>query len=321
VKKMKLSFRNYAQGDEETYVNIYRERYKTCSWFSKHGPATASDAKQEIAQKSGNSTYRLIFALTENNPIGFIEASMEDAQTGLIHGYTPCILPTYSQKEVGSALIQTAVKHLREQGAKKLRYSIMGRNSDTTPYIELYQTLDFKISRKALIMWKKLDTLPEYVTPLLINLATLNQVNADCFVDLFIKCFQDSKDRDAAQIASNIEQTKKFIQQLREREGPNHDPGGWITASLNGEFVGFTIAIQQGTDGLIAEVGVAPQFRRSGIGTYLTLKGLERLEQRGFKQASLGVDVENTAAIALYEKLGFEKLPFEVHELEKTITP
>ncbi len=318
---MELSFRNYAQDDEETYVNIHNERYKTCSWFSKHGPATISSAKQEIQQKSRNPTYRLIFATTENNPIGFTEASMEDAQTGLIYGYSPCILPTYPQKEVGTALIQTAIKHLREQGAKKLKYSIMGRNSDTTPYIELYQALGFRIARKALVMWKKLDTLPEYTTPLLIKLATLNQVNTDCFVDLFIKCFQDSRDRDAAKIASNVEQTKKFIQQLREREGPNHDPDGWIVASLNGEYVGFTIAIQQGTDGLIAEVGVTPQFRRSGIGTFLTLKGLERLKERGFKQASLGVDVENAAAIALYEKLGFEKLPFEVYELEKTMTP
>ncbi|HKZ94050.1 MAG TPA: GNAT family N-acetyltransferase [Candidatus Bathyarchaeia archaeon] len=318
---MKLSFRDYAQGDEETYVNIHNERYKTCTWFSKHGPITVSNAKQEIEEKKKNPTYRLIFALTQDQPIGFIEASMEDANTGQIHHYSPCILPTSPQLEVSSALVEAAIKHLEEQGAQKLKYSIMGRPSDTTPYIELYQALDFKIVRKALIMWKKLDTPPEYTTPLLIKLATLNQVNADCFVDLFMKCFQDSKDRDAAQIASNIEQTKKFIQQLREREGSNHDPDGWIAASLNGEYVGFTIAVQQGTDGLIAEVGVAPQFRRSGIGTYLTLKGLERLKERGFKQASLGVDVENTAAIALYDKLGFEKLPFEVYELEKAITP
>jgi ribosomal protein S18 acetylase RimI-like enzyme len=317
---MKLSFRNYAQGDEEAYVNIHNERYKMCSWFNKHGPATVTGAKQEIEQKNRNPTYKLIFAMTEDNPIGFTEASMEDAQTGLIYGYTPCILPTYPQEKIGSALIRTAVKHLKEQGAKKLRYSIMGRNSDTTPYIELYQSQGFKITRKALTMLKKLDILPECTAPLLIKPATLYQVSADCFVDLFIRCFQDSKDRDAARIASNIEQTRKFIQQLRKREGPNHDPESWIVASLDDEHMGFTIAIQQGTDGLIAEVGVAPQYRRSGIGTYLTLKGLERLKERGFKQASLGVDVQNTAAIAFYEKLGFKKLPFEVYELEKTIT-
>src|SRR3989304_551392 len=78
---MKLSFRDYAQGDEETYVNIHNERYKTCTWFSKHGPITVSNAKQEIEEKKKNPTYRLIFALTQDQPIGFIEASMEDANT------------------------------------------------------------------------------------------------------------------------------------------------------------------------------------------------------------------------------------------------
>lgn len=114
--------------------------------------------------------------------------------------------------------------------------------------------------------------------------------------------------------------TKEFIQQLYEREGKHHDPDGWIAAQMQNKFVGFAIAIREEDDGLIAEVGVIPQFRRQGIGTFLTLKALQRLKERGFKQAFLGVDLQNAAAISLYEKLGFEKVPWEIYELEVVIS-
>jgi ribosomal-protein-alanine N-acetyltransferase len=85
--------------------------------------------------------------------------------------------------------------------------------------------------------------------------------------------------------------------------------------------VGFAIAIrEEHGEGLIAEVGIIPQFRRRGIGTFLTFKALERLRERGFKQAFLGVDMQNVAAISLYEKLGFEKTPWEIYELEAVIS-
>jgi len=154
-----------------------------------------------------------------------------------------------------------------------------------------------------------------------LKLSTLRQLNTETFVDLFIKCFKDSKDRDASQIASNKEKTKQFIQQLHEREGSDHDPDGWIAASLENKLVGFVVAIQESGRGLIAEVGVEPKHRRKGIGLFLTTKGLQRLKERGLNQAFLGVDLENTEAISLYEKLGFQKLPWEIYEFEAKICP
>ncbi|MDI6846708.1 MAG: GNAT family N-acetyltransferase [Candidatus Bathyarchaeia archaeon] len=78
---------------------------------------------------------------------------------------------------------------------------------------------------------------------------------------------------------------------MREREGQYHDPDGWIVASVQDKPIGFAIAIREGCDGLIAGAGVIPQFRRQGIGTFLSLKALGRLKERGFRQAFLGVDL------------------------------
>lgn len=313
---MTLSFRDFSRGDEETYVQLWNEGYKTCSWFAKHGPTTIDKAKKEIQENKKDPSYQLSFALSDNKPIGFIETKMPDTQTGEILNYNPCVLPEYWQKNAASALVEAAVEHLRKKGALRVKFSIMGRTPDTAPYLALYQAKNFTIQRKAVTMTTKLDTIPEPKTHLPLKLSTLRQLKTDTFVDLFIRCFKDSKDRDASQIASNIEKTKKFIQQLRQREGPNHDPDGWIAASLEDKLVGFVVAIQERDSGLIAEAGVDPQHRRKGIGALLTTKGLQRLKQRGLNQAFLRVDLENTEAISLYEKLGFQKLPWEIYELE-----
>ncbi len=317
---MSLSFRDYNSGDEKAYVYIWNEALKTCSWYRKHDPATVNGAKKSMEKNRKDSTYRLIFAILENRLVESMEARMEDVETGRIFPYRPCVLPMYRQRGVDAALVKTAVEHLRKCGARKVKFSIMGFDSDTTPYIDLYQRLGFQIWRKAQSMRRRLHNIPDCTIHLPLKLLTERQVGVDAFVDLFIECFHDSSDRDASQIASNIEKTKQFIQQLREREGQYHNPDGWIAALLQDKFVGFAIAIREGRDGLIAEVGVISQFRRRGIGTFLSIKALEKLKERGFKQAFLGVDVQNTAAISLYEKLGFQKVPWEIYEFEAVIT-
>ena len=149
---MTLSLRDFSRGDEETYVQLWNEGYKTCSWFAKHGPTTIDKAKKEIQENKKDPTYKLIFALSDNAPIGFIETKMPDTQTGEILHYNPCVLPEYWQKNSASALVEAAVEHLRKNGAEKVKFSIMGRTSDTAPYLALYTAKNFTIQRKAVNM-------------------------------------------------------------------------------------------------------------------------------------------------------------------------
>lgn len=317
-----VSIRKYEPGDEEAYVHIWNETYKTCSWFKKHGPIKIEDAKKIVEERTKRfPTYSLAFAEMNGEIVGFIESMIRDVKIGYIEPYEPCVLPEFQQQNVENTLLEAAISNLRKNGAKVIKFSIMGVKRDVTSYVNLYKDMGFQIRRQAQSMQRSLETpIPNLQLKLPIKILTAKELTIDAFVDFFSKCFRDSQDRDASQLASDANRTKRFIQSLRDREGDHHDPECWIAAFLLHDFAGFAIAQVQEKGGLIAEVGVVPKFRRKKIGTFLTLEAMQRLKKHSLKQVYLGVDIQNISAISLYQNLGFKKVEdYEILELEKKL--
>ncbi|MFF8868077.1 mycothiol synthase [Streptomyces sp. NPDC015139] len=118
----------------------------------------------------------------------------------------------------------------------------------------------------------------------------------------------------AAAFAHHPEQGSLTQRDLDDRKGEAwFDPSGFFLAERRGELVGFHWTKVHAEEGLgeVYVLGVRPGEQGGGLGKALTTIGLRHLAAQQLPTAMLYVDADNTAAVSVYERLGFT-----VHETD-----
>lgn len=72
---------------------------------------------------------------------------------------------------------------------------------------------------------------------------------------------------------------------------------------------GYAVTGRAGDQGYLQRVAVHPEARHRGFGQALVIDALRWLRRRAAKRALVNTQLDNTAAISLYESCGFRRLP------------
>lgn len=90
---------------------------------------------------------------------------------------------------------------------------------------------------------------------------------------------------------------------------PWFDPQGFVIHEIDGRMAGFCwTKVDRDIDpdlGEIYVIAVDPDFHGRGLGKRMVVSGLVNMSERGITTAMLYVDAGNTAAMSMYESLGF----------------
>jgi mycothiol synthase len=141
-----------------------------------------------------------------------------------------------------------------------------------------------------------------------------------------VRTFRPGQDEDAwlavnrSAFAHHPEQGSWTLEDLRLREGePWFDPAGFFLAERDGQLAGFhwtKVHADGGADGgpvgEVYVVGIDPARQGGGLGRALTLAGLAYLRRRGLADVMLYVDEDNTAAVRMYQAIGFTRWSADV---------
>lgn len=101
------------------------------------------------------------------------------------------------------------------------------------------------------------------------------------------------------------------VADLKQRVAePWFDADGFRLHFIDGRLAGFCwTKAHTWTEpplGEIFVIAVDPDFAGRGLGTQLSLAGLQHLHERGLQVGMLYVEADNDAAVAMYRRLGFE---------------
>jgi len=122
---------------------------------------------------------------------------------------------------------------------------------------------------------------------------------------------------------SSPDENVRLLRAVKDGKYGFSPPECWKVAELEDEVAGFVIAFMPKTKyrpshGVIAELGVFPEFRRKGIAYSLVAEMHECFKNHGGRYSYVGTPRTNETAIRMYRKAGYKPV-FVLVDFEKPL--
>ena len=93
----------------------------------------------------------------------------------------------------------------------------------------------------------------------------------------------------------------------------------FVVAELDRQLVGYQLSTQEGSEGQIIRLAVAPSHRRQGIGARLLADTLMTFRRGRVRRLALNTQSDNLPAQKLYQRFGFRPTGEEMPVLQKPL--
>ncbi len=288
--------RNYCPADLDEYVRLHAEGESVCQSADTFLLASLTSESLEPVDFSEKD---LFLAEEGGRIVGACRVVPEMAIGRVV--LRLLVMPGYLGRGTAAGLLRSALERARELKAAKAHADLREENRAAR---NLFADLGFRPVRRYTEMTLELEPVSIAEKHDGLSLRHLKAGGEAEFTRLQNHVFGGSWG-----FCPNT--TREIIQQLNTR-GYGHD--GVILAYHGEKAVGYcwTAEVRRperrngAAIGRIHMMGVAPEFRRRGVGRQVLWAGLKHLASKGIQTVELTVDRENEPACSLYEKTGFK---------------
>ncbi|MFX0091231.1 MAG: GNAT family N-acetyltransferase [Candidatus Hodarchaeota archaeon] len=238
----------------------------------------------------------------------------------LIRGWQPTVPPEKKEIGVAESLINYGLKSLKSRGVLKVNFRMkFPYNQPKTQIwpLELYRKFGFKqeipiaIQLLADLRREKIYT-NNYGDAVL---ETCDGYNLEEFVEFTLRAYASTQEDKAIHgwdsLVSNPEEILKCHQAIRNNKLGEFYGDCCKLFLVDSKVAGYILSVIRKSKyvppfGLIANLGVFPEYRRGGIGYILLIKTHETFRNYGCLYAYVGTPETNGGAIKLYTKAGYK---------------
>ena len=306
-----ISYRTFRNCDPPALAEIWRDRDRE---RGRMQPMSAALLEQYVLAKPYFDREGLILACDDHHPVGFVHSAFgpTEDESGLCYqrGVT-CMLMVrheYRRLGIGSELLRLAENYLRSRGAEVL---YAGAIRPLNPFYlglyggsELPGVLDSDVEAQRLY-----------------QAAGYREIDRTIVFQRDLKTYRPPIDR------------RQLLIRRRTQVEAIHDPPtvSWWEACTMGAFDRTRFELRSRSDGRclasatfwhmeplsaswgvhavgLIDLEVDAQHRREGLATFLLSECFRRLTEEGVMRVEVQTMQRNTAARALYERLGFHEV-------------
>jgi ribosomal protein S18 acetylase RimI-like enzyme len=219
----------------------------------------------------------------------------------------PLVLPP--NPAISQQLVRECIQYTAASGRKRMEVFLMNLTADYREYARECGAIYRAAGMKRGYEWKFMEadlqqldfTLREI--PDTLTLHSLAEISNDALWSSYDAAFSNGGDRRYAQ--QSEEQRRENFETFFSRQVPYDEKASLVM--FEGEtVVGFVKIdiIEEGT--YVHGVGVIPEYRRQGLAKLILGTSLRRAAESHHKKMILEVDIDNQAALGLYQSLGFK---------------
>ncbi|MFW9768173.1 MAG: GNAT family N-acetyltransferase [Candidatus Thorarchaeota archaeon] len=271
------------------------------------------EVTKSIKNLSISDGYRTVTAHKDGRIVGWLYYYIQFPLMTFINGFYPVV--ESGSEDVARAMIEASKKETVERGHNRLEIELVFPSDVHREYskslVDLYIKCGFQFAAEEIHMRCNLNEsiIPERNPPEGYTLRMFLDTPYETLEQVGYRTLKDSKE--GLFLSMTHDEQMVTLQYFFDKEKSYIDDASLILES-NGEIMGFVITrIGDDDEPEIGPIGLVPEARGKGLGSFLLVRALKSLKDSGYTSVSLDTTVTNHPAQRLYRKYGFEDVYYK----------